>query len=247
MRYFLEVAYKGTNYAGFQRQANANTIQGEVEKALQICCRKYYKLTGSSRTDAGVHASQNYFHVDVEKEFPDRLIYNLNSLLPYDISIKKIVRVSDDAHCRFHATSREYKYYLHSFKSPFLNDISWYYPYNINIEALRNAASLITAYTDFTAMSKLNTGTTTNDCKIFKSRWLFEGENLVYNVRANRFLRGMVRGLVGTMLQVARGLLTIDEFRDIVEGKDCTKSNFATPAKGLFLHAVEYPVDVIKA
>jgi tRNA pseudouridine38-40 synthase len=245
MRYFIEVAYKGTNYAGFQIQENANTIQAEVEKALQTCFRSHFKLTGSSRTDAGVHAYQNYFHVDTEHQLTERYLYNLNSLLPTDIVIKTITQVADDAHSRFHATAREYKYYIYAAKNPFLIDTAWYYPYTIDLDVLNLAATAVLTYTDFTSFSKRNTQTYTNICTIIKSSWAKDDEKLIYTVKANRFLRGMVRALVGTMLQVGRSTISISHFKAIIEAKDCTKANFSTPAKGLFLSSVEYPKAVL--
>jgi tRNA pseudouridine38-40 synthase len=241
MRYFIEVAYKGTNYAGFQIQENANTIQAEVEKALRTCLRSNLKLTGSSRTDAGVHAYQNYFHLDSEHELDSRYLYNLNSVLPPDIAIKTITPVADDAHSRFHASAREYKYYIYATKNPFLTDTAWFYPYTINLETLNLAAEAILTYTDFTSFSKRNTQTYTNLCTIIKSNWIKDDEKLIYTVKANRFLRGMVRALVGTMVHVGRGITSISDFKTIIEAQDCTKANFSTPAKGLFLAAVEYP------
>ena len=245
MRYFLEVSYKGTNYAGFQLQANANTIQAEVEKAIQTCCRKYYKLTGSSRTDSGVHAYQNYFHVDVDSEMPQTLIYNLNSVLPTDIAIKNITQVSDEAHCRFSATARKYMYCINRSKSPFLTETAWYYPYKIDVNLLQKAANIILNYSDFTSFSKLHTHTNTNECKIFESAWSIEADSLVYQVRANRFLRGMVKSIVSTSLQVGRGLISMDDFEEIIKAKDCKKAYFSTPAKGLFLVEVQYPPTVL--
>ncbi len=245
MRYFLEVSYKGTNYAGSQRQKNGITIQSEVEKALLTCFRKSCKLTGASRTDAGVHAYQNYFHIDVDFELPSHFLYNLNCILPVDIVIKSILPVSNDSHCRFHATSREYKYCIYTSKNPFLNDTAWFYPFKLNLEDLNKTASLIITYTDFTSFSKKNTHAKTNTCVITKSMWFTEGESLIYSVKANRFLRGMVRGLVGTMLMVGRGSISLLDFQNIFNAKDSTKASFSTPAKGLFLTAVEYPNSII--
>lgn len=245
MRYFFEVAYKGTNYAGFQVQQNANTIQAEVERALQIYFRRPFTLTGASRTDAGVHAYQNYFHADAEHELPLGILYNLNSLLPPDIVLKRIFSVADDVHARFHAIAREYNYYIYPSKNPFLTDTASFYPYKIDFGTLQQAASLILNYTDFTSFSKRNTQTHTNYCTIFKSVWLVKEDNLVYNVKANRFLRGMVRGLVGTMLQAGRGTITLSDLKNIIEAKDCTKANFSAPAKGLFLTKVEYPGETL--
>ena len=245
MRYCLEVAYNGTNYAGFQIQQNANTIQAEVERALQICFRRIVKLTGASRTDAGVHAYQNYFHVDTEYELTGGYLYSLNSLLPPDIAIKTLTRVADDAHCRFDAVSRQYNYFITSSKNPFLTDTAWFYPYTINLEALNKAAAAIFKFTDFTSFSKRNTQNHTKFCTIMESTWIKDNERLTYNVKSNRFLRGMVRGLVGTMIHVGRGQMSLSEFNAIVESKDCTKANFSTPTKGLFLSTVEYPASIL--
>lgn len=245
MRYFLEVSYKGTNYSGFQIQKNGITIQGEIEKAFSTIFRSNVELTGSSRTDAGVHAVQNYFHFDSVDELPERSIYNLNSVLPKDIVIKAIIPVADEAHCRFQAISREYSYYIYFTKNPFLTETAWYYPYKLDLAALENAARLLLDYNDFTSFSKRNTQAYTKLCTITKSKWLEDNGKLTYNVEANRFLRGMVRGLVGTMLQVGRGIISEDEFVDVIKARDCTKANFATPAQGLFLNAVEYPTSVL--
>ena len=242
MRYFVEVGYKGTNYAGFQVQQNADTIQGRVEKALTTICRSPINLTGSSRTDAGVHALQNYFHFDVEQEFKQAWVYNINALLPLDIVVKSIIPVPLDAHSRFLATSRRYQYFITTIKDPFSTETSWYYPFSIDFELLNQAARLLYHYTDYTAFSKKNTQVCTNQCTIIKSEWLMDGNNLVYTVEANRFLRGMVRGLVGTMLLVGRKKIRLSAFEDIIRSKDCTKASFATPPHGLFLVKVEYPV-----
>jgi tRNA pseudouridine38-40 synthase len=240
MRYFLEVAYKGTNYAGFQVQLNANTIQAEVEKALAILFKQKIALTGSSRTDAGVHAVQNFFHFDIQQTIEQKSLYNLNALLPTDIAINSIVPVQDHQHCRFDAVSREYKYYLHHKRNPFVADRSWFYPFPVDIDKLQAAAGLIKTTVDFSSFSKRNSQVFTHDCTILKSEWFQSEGTLVFNVKGNRFLRGMVRGLVGTMLQVARGKISLKQFQDIIEAKDCSKANFATPAHGLFLMRVEY-------
>ena len=157
MRYFLEVAYKGTNYSGFQSQKNANTIQAEIQKAFKIILKKELELTCSSRTDAGVHAYQNYFHFDPESELSPRLVYNLNAILPLDISVKNLLKVKEDAHCRFDAISREYKYHIYQKKDPFLFDKAFYFPYTVDIEAMQKAAAAIKEYSDFTSFSKRNT------------------------------------------------------------------------------------------
>lgn len=239
-RYFLEVAYLGARYAGSQVQANALTVQWELEKALETFLRKPVTLTGSSRTDAGVHAMQNFYHFDWEGEIPARSIYNMNAILPGDISVNGLIRVNPDSHCRFDALSREYEYMIYRQKNPFLAGRALFYPYAIDKNALEGAAAAVMEYRDFTSFSKRNTQSKTFECEIVESGWLELGETLVYRVKANRFLRGMVRGLVGTMLQVGRGKITGDEFRKIVEARDCTRADFSVPGHGLFLMRVNY-------
>ena len=241
MRYFLEVSYKGTNYSGFQSQINANTIQAEIEKAFQTLFKKRIELTGSSRTDAGVHAYQNYFHFDVPGELSSKLLYNLNAILPPDIAAKNMVRVKDDAHCRFDAINREYKYFIYKRKDPFLRDKAFYFPYALDLDAMKKAAGIIQEYSDFTSFSKRKTQTKTFECHIKESIWAIEGDCLVYNVVANRFLRGMVRALTATMLKLGRGRMDIQIFKNIIEARDCTLATFAVPAQGLFLINVAYP------
>ncbi|HSC52936.1 MAG TPA: tRNA pseudouridine(38-40) synthase TruA [Phnomibacter sp.] len=241
MRFFFEVAYKGTRYSGFQVQENANTIQQEVEKVLKVFYKQAIELTGSSRTDAGVHALQNFFQADVEEAiFKPAHVYNLNAMLPPDIVIQKIFEVSTELHCRFHATHRTYHYHIYSRKNPFLNDRAWYYPFPVDLALLNEAASLLMQYEDFTSFSKRNTQTFTNLCKLSESYWTPTEDGFRYTVKGNRFLRGMVRGLVGTMLQVGRGKITLQQFQSIIEALDCTKADFTTPSHGLFLVEVGF-------
>jgi tRNA pseudouridine38-40 synthase len=222
-------------------QQNGDTIQGQVEKALTIVCRTPINLTGSSRTDAGVHALQNFFHFDVENIFDPFLIYNINALLPLDIVVKSVFPVPTDAHSRFQATSREYRYHLTTTKDPFITETAWYYPFSVDINLLHQASAMLFNHTDYTSFSKRNTQVLTKECTIIKSNWSVTNSNLTYTVEANRFLRGMVRGLVGTMLLVGRKKITLEEFEEIIQAKDCTKASFATPAHGLFLVKVQYP------
>ena len=241
-RYFLEVSYKGTNYSGFQIQAIAGSVQQEVERALETFLRIKVVLTGSSRTDTGVHAMQNYFHFDFEGVIEGSSIYNLNALLPGDIAVRNIFPVGAGAHCRFDAISREYRYYVYGKKNPFLEDRAYFFPYPLDKELLGAAAGLLSGYTDFSAFAKRNTQVKTFECTILESRWAAEGECLVYQVTANRFLRGMVRGLVGTMLQVGRGKLSLAQFSRVIEGKDNRLADFSVPGQGLFLFRVNFPV-----
>ncbi|MBM3915416.1 MAG: tRNA pseudouridine(38-40) synthase TruA [Sphingomonadales bacterium] len=240
-RYFLEVSYKGTAYSGFQSQENANTIQQEVEQAFRTLQREPVALTGSSRTDAGVHALQNFFHFDFAAALHPQFVYKINAILPADIVVRSVRAVADEAHCRFDALSRTYEYFIYRGKDPFLQDRAWYFPYTINRELLQEAAALLMHYQDFTSFSKRNTQVKTFDCTLLESTWRWQQEEgLVYRVRANRFLRGMVRALVATMLQVGRGTLSIGEFQAIIDAKDCTRASFAAPSHGLFLVEVRY-------
>lgn len=246
MRYFLEVSYKGTNYSGFQAQLNANTIQAEIEKAFQVLLKRKIELTGSSRTDAGVHAYQNYFHFDADVELSPRLLYNLNAILPGDIAARDLLKVKDNAHCRFDAISREYKYVIYKNKDPFLTDNAFYFPYALNLEVMQKAADAVKQYSDFTSFSKRRTQVKSFICDVVESQWRRDGECLVYVVKANRFLRGMVRALTATMLKLGRGKMDIGEFKKIIESRDSSLANFAVPAHGLFLMQVEYPGNYFK-
>lgn len=239
-RYFLEMRYMGTRYSGFQIQENAITIQSEMEKALQILFREPVALTGSSRTDAGVHAEQNFFHFDFDQELNASFVYNLNAILPSDIAVRSVQKVMDDAHCRFHATSRAYAYHLYKEKDPMKVGRAWFYPFSLDVEKLQEAANCIKDYEDFTSFSKRNTQVRTFNCMILHSTWEQTEDGLIYRVEANRFLRGMVRGLVGTMLQVGREKITVQDFRDIILARDCTRADFTTPAMGLYLERVRF-------
>ena len=240
-RYFLELSYKGTAYSGFQVQANAGSVQEEVEKAFAVFFRSEVMMTGASRTDTGVHARQNYFHFDFDDVIADEMVYRLNAILPGDISIRSIFQVPEGAHCRFDAVSREYRYYIYHKKDPFLSDRAYFYPYPLKHEDLGAAASILMSNTDFASFSKRNTQVKHFRCNIFESHWVHEQDSSYYRIRANRFLRGMVRGLTGTMLMVGRGHLTTTQFSEILEGRETSRVNFNVPAKGLFLEQIIYP------
>jgi tRNA pseudouridine38-40 synthase len=241
MRYFLEVSYRGTNYSGFQSQKNANTIQTEVEKAFKVLLKEELQLTGSSRTDAEVHALQNYFHFDTKNKLSSQLLYNLNAILPRDIAARNLHKVKDEAHCRFDAISREYKYSIYQKKNPFLEDNAYYYPYTLDLGLIQKVATIIKEYSDFTSFSKRNTQVKSFTCDVQESYWTIEGECFVYHVKANRFLRGMVRALVATMLKFGRNKSNLDTFRTIIESRDCTLADFSAPPNGLFLVHVAFP------
>lgn len=246
MRYFFEVSYKGTNYSGFQLQQNANTIQAEVEKVFKIFFRKSISLTGSSRTDAGVHALQNFFHGDFEHEIKPDLLYNFNAILPPDIVLKKITPVHPNAHCRFDAISREYHYFIYDRKDPFMVERGYYYPQQIDFDKLNSAAAIILSNTNFLAFSKRNSQVKTHECRILKIEWLQQPYGLIFKITGNRFLRGMVRALVATMLRVGTHRITIEEFQSIFEDHNKRHVNFAAPPQALFLVAVNFPLVVVE-
>jgi tRNA pseudouridine38-40 synthase len=239
-RYFLEISYHGARYAGFQIQENAHTVQEEVERALETCLRTDLDLTGSSRSDSGVHAASNFFHFDVEHEIDSRVVYNLNAVLPHDISVKSLRRVRADAHCRFDAISRSYIYTVYRNKDPFLQDRAYYYPYTLNMDALHSAAAVLEASTDFSSFSKRNTQVKTFICSVNSSRWIETEGGLQYHVEANRFLRGMVRGMVATMLRAGRGRLSNEELLMVLAARDNSKAWFDVPGHGLILKAVHF-------
>jgi tRNA pseudouridine38-40 synthase len=240
-RYFIEVAYKGSGYSGFQVQENANTIQSEIEKAVTVLSRPGGEigLTGSSRTDAGVHAMQNFFHFDLEEPLHRQFLYKVNAILPQDIVVNRVIPVRPDAHARFDATSREYEYRIYSHKNPFLTETAYYYPFKLDKGLLRAAADVVIDQTNFYAFAKTNSQVKNFNCRVFRSEWDISAWLIIYHVGANRFLRGMVRLLTGTMLKVGRGKMSMQEFEKLF--KDESKCGHSVPAKGLFLKQVNYP------
>jgi len=243
-RYFIEVGYNGKCYAGFQKQENANTIQAEIEKALTIFFRTGFNLTGSSRTDAGVHAVQNFFHFDSDciPDLTDQLkyVYPLNAILPRDIVVKSIRAVNAEAHCRFEARSRTYEYSLYRDKDPFLGSTAFFYPFALNKNLLDEVACEIKLQHNFATFSKRRTQVHSYICRIDASKWFYRDAVLVYSITANRFLRGMVKGLVGTMLKVGREKISPAAFSSILQSADPSQADFSVPSHGLTLVSVEY-------
>jgi tRNA pseudouridine38-40 synthase len=244
-RYFIELAYKGTAYSGFQTQENAKTVQAEVEKAFQTLHRQPVLLTGSSRTDAGVHALQNYFHFNFDAEVHPQFIYKMNAILPAGIVIRSLHKMPDNAHSRFDAKSREYIYRIHRFKNPFLTETSLFYPYKLNSDLIRKGADIVLSQTNFFAFCKTNTQVKNYTCSILKSHWIIREDELSYNIEANRFLRGMVRLLTASLLKLGRGQLSIHQFQSLFESTD--KCGYSVPAHGLFLKKVNYPENYFPA
>jgi tRNA pseudouridine38-40 synthase len=239
-RYCIEVAYNGKNYSGFQVQHNAKTIQGEVENALFILLKEKVSCTGASRTDAGVHAMQNFFHIDLPETLLIPNVYNLNAILPPDIAIAEISVKPNNFHARFDAISRSYLYKTYKMKSPFLCNSSWYFPYTLDIKKLQLCCQIIAQTTDFSSFCKLHGQNNNNFCTIMEVNWREQNNELFFTITANRFLRGMVRGLVATTLKVATNKISITDFENIIASKNCAKAYFDAPAHGLYLMQVKY-------
>lgn len=240
-RYLLEIAYKGTRYAGFQVQHNAVTIQGEIDAALSLLLKTPLKTTGSSRTDAGVHAFRNYLHFDAPAPLHTNLRYQLNAVLSPDIAVTAIYAVADDFHARFDALSRTYEYRIYRSKDPFLRETGYYFPYPVREDCLDEMAAMILRHTDFISFSKRNTQVKTFNCRILHSSWERQAGRYIFHISANRFLRGMVRGLVATMIRIARGSGEAASFLEILEAPTNLGTDFSAPPQGLFLTDVKYP------
>jgi tRNA pseudouridine38-40 synthase len=219
-------------------------VQEAIEKAFAILQKQAVTMTGSSRTDTGVHALQNFFHFDFEGAIQEHFRYKINAILPKDIVVKNIYAVQPAAHCRFDAVARSYNYHIYKNKDPFLADRAYYFPYALDIGKMQAAAAALKLYADFTSFSKRNTQVKTFICAIEESEWKQEGGQMIYHVKANRFLRGMVRGLTGTMLQAGRNKISIDQFKKIIEARDCKLADFSVPGHGLFLTEVQYPAEL---
>ena len=241
-RYFINISYKGTNYHGWQVQTNAISVQEEINKALSTILQQSISVVGAGRTDTGVHAKELFAHFEASIHFDlKKLQYKLNSFLPDDIAINSIFEVKDDMHARFSATFRTYEYHISTTKNPFLAESAFYFPYNLDIEKMNKAAQEIMKYTDFSCFSKSNTDTFTNDCTITTAFWKRENNHLTFTITANRFLRNMVRAIVGTLLEVGQGKLTTTDVINIINSKNRSEAGQSVPAQGLFLVKVGYP------
>ncbi len=241
-RYFIFFGYDGTNYHGWQIQPHCVSVQEVLQRALSTLLRREMEVVGAGRTDAGVHARMMAAHFDFEEELDVvQLARKLNRLLPRDIAVDRVERVANDMHARFSATSRTYHYYIHTCKNPFLRSYSWETHYALDFDAMNMAAAALLEYEDFGAFCKSHTDVKTTLCHITEARWIQTGDNEWYFViTANRFLRNMVRAVVGTLIEVGRGRMTMDEFRHVVEGKKRTEAGESMPAHALFLENVSY-------
>lgn len=241
-RYFIEVQYDGTAFHGSQIQGAQVTVQGALNNALTLFLRHPVVTVGASRTDEGVHALCNFYHTDLEEELDGKILYSLNALLPATMSVKNIYKAGNAAaNARFEALNRQYRYRIYTKKNPFLYQRALLYPYVLDQEVLHRTAALLKEYTDFETFSKRHAQTKTYQCRLYKSEWQTVGEELHYVVWGNRFLRGMVRALVGTQLRVARGKYSFEEFKAIIESKDCSRADFSVPGFGLYLEQINYP------
>ncbi|OQX99994.1 MAG: tRNA pseudouridine(38-40) synthase TruA [Bacteroidetes bacterium 4572_128] len=243
-KYAIELSYNGKNYHGWQIQNNAITVQGVLEEKISTFLREKIEIIGAGRTDTGVHSkffvadfnSKNFFLDKKEKNF----IFKINRFLPNDIAINKIFKVKNNFHSRFDALSRTYKYYIETKKNPFNQETSLIVQKNLNVEKMNEASKILFEYKDFTSFSKVNTDTKTNICKIYKANWVKKNSILIFEIKANRFLRNMVRAIVGTILEVGEEKINISDFRKIIELKNRSKAGVSAAAKALFLTKIEY-------
>ncbi|MDR0682083.1 MAG: tRNA pseudouridine(38-40) synthase TruA [Dysgonamonadaceae bacterium] len=241
-RYFIYFAYNGKNYCGWQKQPNGITVQERIEERFSTLLRIPVSITGAGRTDSGVHAKIMTAHFDMEYALDCALLKErLNRILPSDIAVCKIVPVKADAHARFDALSRTYKYFITNKKNPFRHELLLQVNYPLNYDRMNEAAEILLKYTDFTSFSKLHTDVKTNNCKIMKAKWNKENDDWVFTIQANRFLRNMVRAIVGTLIEVGKEKLSLDEFRKIIENKDRRNAGTSVKGNALFLTDIEYP------
>ena len=244
-RYFIHLAYRGESFHGWQVQPNAVSVQSVLEDALSTLLRSKTGITGAGRTDTGVNAAMMIAHFDSE-EIADtkQLVHKLNSIVGKDITIYRIFKVADDAHARFDATSRTYKYFVHTQKSPFLYPLSWHCHYDLDFGLMNKAAEMLLNVTDFTSFSKLHTDAKTNDCDVTHAKWERENGQWVFTITANRFLRNMVRAVVGTLVEVGRHKMTLEQFERVIGQKDRCAAGTSMPGNALFLWDITYPYPI---
>ncbi|GGH18401.1 tRNA pseudouridine synthase A [Pedobacter zeae] len=243
-RYFIQIAYDGSLYHGWQTQPNAITVQELLDKAMSVFFRQPIETLGCGRTDTGVHAKDFYAHFDIEEMDENKVLNALggiNALLPYQIAAKRIIPVHNEAHARFDATARAYKYYIHFEKDPFKLNRSWLVKDKLDIEAMNSAAALLLNYTDFSCFSKSHTQTFTNNCKVTQAVFEHEEDGLVFTIQADRFLRNMVRAIIGTLVSIGKKEIDLAAFSAIIESKNRSNAGQSVPACGLYLVKVEYP------
>lgn len=246
MRYFIELAFKGTNFHGWQIQPNAITVQEVVNKSLSTILRKEINVVGAGRTDTGVHAKQLFAHFDFNEKLDTSLvIHKLNGILPDDIAILGLQLVKDNAHARFDASSRSYEYHILFYKDPFFRETTWQLNNTtLNIVKMNEAANILVTYSNFESFSRTNSDVRTFNCKLREARWVLDNDRLVFYISADRFLRNMVRAIVGTMVEVGKLKIGMDEFKEIIESKSRSRAGASAPPQGLFLTNVDYPKSI---
>lgn len=238
------MSFKGTSYHGWQAQPGSITVQKIIEDSLSTVLNEKIETTGAGRTDAGVHASFFCLHFDSNASDLDSrkgFVFRLNGLLPKDISVNGIQKVNADAHARFSAISRTYKYYISRIKDPFSEDSSWYVYGNIDLKIMNEACNILLKESDFTSFSRLHSDNKTNICKIYAANWLEDQSRIIFTIKADRFLRNMVRAIVGTMVDLGRDRISLDDFQRIIDSRNRCHAGKSAPAKGLFLSSIEYP------
>lgn len=244
-RYFIELSYHGAKYHGWQYQPNAVAVQQVLDQALSTYFRKKIETLGCGRTDTGVHATQFFAHFDLDEDFSEnkelKFLKGVNSLLPYDIAVSHLYEVAENAHARFDATRRSYQYHIHFQKNPFKTETSWLIKEPLDIKAMNLAASYIMDYEDFGAFCKANADNFTNNCLVSRSEWEVKEDGIVYHITANRFLRNMVRAIVGTLTDIGKGKMSPEHIKEIIESGNRSKAGPSVPACGLFLTEVNYP------
>jgi tRNA pseudouridine38-40 synthase len=246
-RYFIFISYKGTSYHGWQVQPNSVTVQKTLDESLNLLLGEKIETTGAGRTDAGVHAVFFSAHFDSSSsdlEKDKNLVFRLNRFLPPDISVSGIRKVMPDANARYSAISRTYKYFISRQKDPFSDDSSWYIHGNIDVKLMNKASLLLLKHSDFTSFSRLHSGNKTNLCRIFYAGWEKAENRLIFTIKADRFLRNMVRAIVGTMISTGNGKMSLKEFEEVILAKDRSRAGISAPAKGLFLFDIEYPGEI---
>jgi tRNA pseudouridine38-40 synthase len=247
-RYFIQLAYKGTNYCGWQRQNNAPSIQEDLEKALSLKLKSNINVVGCGRTDTGVHAHNYFAHFETESGFdPEDLSYKLNSLLKSEIAIKSIFEVNQNAHARFDASSRSYRYFIHFEKDPFSTDTCWYlYNSALDVGKMNHCAEMLTEISDFSAFEKAGSDNKTSICKVDFAEWFNAEHGIYFEIRADRFLRNIVRAIVGTLVDVGLGKTSIENFKTILSSRNRSQAGASVPAQGLFLWDITYPLNTRK-
>lgn len=247
-RYFIELQYNGQEFHGWQIQPNAVSVQENLEQTLSLLLNKKIKITGAGRTDTSVHASYFVAHFDYSSEINiEQLITKWNNFLSKNITILSFQKTNNEAHARFSATNRTYHYIISTKKQIFLQNLSYKTHYSLDVEKMNEAAKILFEYEDFTSFSKLHTDVKTNNCTIYSAEWVKKGDLLIFTIKANRFLRNMVRAVVGTLLEVGKNKISVEKFRNIIESKNRGNAGFSVPGNALFLSDIEYPIEIFNS